>query len=786
MRQNSTSVRRKSGFVCLTIETHNLFVGDWPGIDDHQLTKENRKMNQPQTEPDAIPDVPVEIDQQSVDTGGGAFIAGDAHAGGDVVGRDKIVNNVNNFIHQAVSAVADAEKAHALVLQRLAEGVRLYAQRLAAVAADETDTAAAGPYKGLLAYTLADAERFFGRDEAIASLLAQMERHRLTVLQAGSGAGKSSLLHAGIAPRLLAAGHLPVILRSYNRPPDQVIKQTFLPDLAQAPELREAPLRAFLRPVSEVLGSGTTLVLVLDQFEEFFTLLPDERVRAHFVGELADCVEDESLPVRWVLALRSEFFGDLATFRPRIRNPFHNDFRLNRLTRDEARAVIEKPAERYGIVYEPALVTRLLDDLSEEGEIHPPQIQLVCLALYQTLVERRQAAPDLPRTITEEIYETEGKAAGILRGHLNRVLHRSLPTRQARDLARRLLVELVSSDQRRIRRTRSDLAAALATGIIAAQTLDDVLDELVENRLLNVEVDEQNDDRSYEIAHDYLLGEVQVDPEVQAQKAAQELLEQEAETYRRYGTLLDRDKYEIINSQRAFLRLDGTAAELLEKSQDRVEAEKRERERQQRERIEIAERLAEEQAGAAESLRRLVRYSAGIFIAALITAFVVGGVTNLLVLPMVTDSAPLGLTSLQLSWNSENARRILESWSAQMRVAVGAAVGLSFLHIFAYPTALAFTCLLARHVFQLSSWSLARYGRQLAQAQMAVLALELVKTLSLLMMIAQAPDAPWPQLATISATLKYPLVVAGVAYSLLGLVLWIRAGFPKVPLPSLL
>jgi len=327
----------------------------------------------------------------NISTEGGAAVEGGVHIdGGDFVGRDK---NINHFIQQAISAAEEARQTQDLARQRLAEGVRIYAQRLAAVAADGTDSAAAGPYKGLLSYTLADAELFFGRDEAITGLMTKLASNRLTVLQSESGAGKSSLLHAGIAPRLLAAGDLPVILRPYNRPPGTAIKQAFLPDLSVAPELRDAPLRAFLHSVSEVLGPQATLVLMLDPFEEFFTLLPDEAERRRFVDELADCVEDESLPVRWVLALRSEFFGDLASFRPRIRNPFQNDFRLNRLTQDEARAVIIRPAQPYGIRYEPALVTRLLAQLSENGEVHPPQIQLVCLALYQTLTDRRPDAP---------------------------------------------------------------------------------------------------------------------------------------------------------------------------------------------------------------------------------------------------------------------------------------------------------------------------------------------------------------------------------------------------------
>jgi hypothetical protein len=135
-------------------------------------------------------------------------------------------------------------------------------------------------------------------------------------------------------------------------------------------------------------------------------------------------------------------------------------------------------------------------------------------------------------------------------------------------------VELVSSDGRRIRCAHDDLAHALGA---ESRLLDDVLHALIANRLLTVDRDEQSDALRYELAHDYLLGEIQIDPEVLAQKAAQELLDQETAAYRRFGTLLDADKFRIVDSQRTGLRLSGDAADLLHRSQEVLETAERKR-----------------------------------------------------------------------------------------------------------------------------------------------------------------------------------------------------------------
>jgi len=522
-------------------------------------------------------EIPVAQSTQ-INTRGGAAIDGSVYIQqGDFIGRDKLINTVNHFIQQAVSAAEEAEKTRALSRQWLAEGVRDYAQRLAALVKDVIATASA--YKGLLAYRLGDAEIFCGRDQAIQEVYRKLQTSRLTILHAQSGAGKTSLLQAGISPRLIGNGDLPIYVRPYNVSPSLAIKRTFLPNLNETPELEQAPLRSFLRQVTGVLGSKITLYVLLDQFEEVFTLLNVDECR-RFISELADCLKDEILPVRWLVALRSDFFSDIDALTPEIENPFANQYRLNRLTVAEAKLVIVAPAKRQGFLFESALVDLLVKELGDEkGEVAPPQLQLICLALYENLLDRQKSTPAFSPVITQAMYTAQGGVQGVLRGYLNQTLASELPSRQERELARQLLVALVSSDQRRIRRSRSNLAAVLAPSLTTNQSLDELLERLIKSRLLNVESEPETDEPSYELVHDYLLTEIDIDPKVQAQKAAQELLAQEVQAFQRFHTLLSEDKFKIIDSQRKYLVLADPASELLRLSQEQLESA-RQRERQ--------------------------------------------------------------------------------------------------------------------------------------------------------------------------------------------------------------
>jgi len=481
-----------------------------------------------------------------------------------------IGNGAKLIVNQALSAAEEAHKQKDYERAILAEAVKNVAMRLQQTATlHPAEESRHNPYKALLDYRLEDAPFFYGRDQAIHHMFDRLERSPLTILHAESGAGKTSLLQAGIAPRLLIDGHLPLRIRAWNLNPTLAIKRAILPHLEETPGLAQAPLADFLRQVTAILGDHSTLYIFLDQFEEFFTQL-DEAERSAFVDDLAACLEDESLRVRWVLAMRKEFFGNLATFRPRIRAPFANDYLLRAMTRDEARQVITQPAAKQGVTYEPALVDQILDDLSartgkDEGDIAPPQIQLVCATLFEQYLSRRAANPNLPPVITLTMYQEEEGAEGILREHLHRVLRKTFTDAQS-ELARRVLVALISSDRRRRRLNRAELLATPALRQTDPDALNAVLEQLVDARLLRVEEEEESHVPVYELAHDYLLTEIEIDPEMQAQKAAAELLAREVTSFKRYGTLLSDRKYRIIHSQLPYLTLDEDTRNLLRQS----------------------------------------------------------------------------------------------------------------------------------------------------------------------------------------------------------------------------
>lgn len=489
-------------------------------------------------------------------------VGGDKIQSGDIAGSVAAIGAgasvIYNKVERALTQIETRKQAEKFESKQLAQALTDYVHRLENQATKaQEDPGTGNPYKALLEFDIQDTALFYGRSTAIQELLAHLNRDQLTVLHAGSGAGKTSLLKAGIIPRLLADGHLPLYVRPYATPVHLAIKQALLVNLGDTPTLASMPLHDFLRRATALI-SGRQFVVIIDQFEELFTV-QSEGDRKEFIDQLCSCLDDDLLPVRWIIALRDEWFGRLGTFRPSIRNPYANEFLLRPLSREEAVEVIAQPARRRHVRYESALVERLLDDLGKD-EITPPHLQLVCSMLFDSL--------DGKSKITQAMYDEAGQAKGILREHLYRVLSRDVPS-ELRAPARRLLEALVTSEKRRALRTREDLTAELLAWNYPQPMIDQVLNQLIDSRLLRVEefmVDKLNSVVAYELAHDYLLEEIEIDPEVQARKAAQELLNQKLPFYKREKLLLSPDELAIILPQRRWLNLSEDAAALLGES----------------------------------------------------------------------------------------------------------------------------------------------------------------------------------------------------------------------------
>ncbi len=433
------------------------------------------------------------------------------------------------------------------------------------------------PYKSLYPFEIEDRGIFFGRSAPADSLYQKVLADRLTVLHGKSGVGKTSLLNAGLSPLLIREGRLPVYVR-IDQDPVHAIKHAIAPpSLEPWPDLLDRlALHQFLDLTCDRLSSQTReLVLVLDHFEEFLIYWPEREHRRAFVEALAACYNNASLPIRIIVSLRGEYFSDLAQLQGPIPTILKNELWLDTLAREDALAAITGPAAKMErpVDYEPALLEALLGDLSFGGPmlsdvlaledvshsaaegVEPPQLQLVCTRLYETLATGDE-------TITLAAYEKLGRAEGILRGFLQATLDH-LPRAQV-STAKAVLKELVSSRGTRRLLRESALAARVEAG---EGELETVLTGLVEDRILrHTEVAGHS---VYELAHGYLIKELRgwIDPGELALKRVQELLERELLNWRQRRTLLPQSRLQLLHAHREQLKgLDDEARAYLLRS----------------------------------------------------------------------------------------------------------------------------------------------------------------------------------------------------------------------------
>lgn len=428
-----------------------------------------------------------------------------------------------------------------------------YVQSLQDLAKQTPDTAT-GPYKALESYDISDNRLFFGRETAIDAMLARAPFSKFTVLHAESGAGKTSLLRAGIMPRLLAGGFLPLYVPVRVSTPQDALKRLILPADYDASRLK---LVSVLKLIADIVGPTREIFIFFDQFETFFTDVFSDEERQTFIEELAACIDDPLLQVRITLAMRTEYFGMVARFQPHIAHPFEREFLLRRLTRAEAERALLYPAREQGYEYEDGLSDRILDDLIDDNDaIAPPQLQLVGTALVE------QLGPD-DKQIATANYQQAGGAEGVLGSYLKRMIER-LPVSQ-REVGRVIIENLVRDDTTRAVRTVDDLRALLSVRGVATDNLEGVLSVLREGHLLRVL--ETDRGPAYELVHDYLAQQIQVDPATAALRATQELLDRRLKDYQHVQSLLTPEELNVIRTHRLRLVISPTAQELITRSE---------------------------------------------------------------------------------------------------------------------------------------------------------------------------------------------------------------------------
>ncbi|GAA0664249.1 hypothetical protein GCM10010193_14480 [Kitasatospora atroaurantiaca] len=373
---------------------------------------------------------------------------------------------------------------------------------------------AESPYPGLAAFGPDEARWFFGRERTTASLvdrLAERVGSGALALIAPSGAGKSSLLMAGLLPALRSgalpvagSADWPVVACTPTAEPLTALLNSLAPALGTAPavtahQLRDTPeaLADALRP-ADPAQDGVRLLLLVDQFEETFTLCADEAERRSYIRALTALstpLAGRRPPAAVLLGVRADFCGRCLE-HPELAPVFtHGSLALPPMGGAELRASITRPAEEAGLVLEPGLVELLLRDLGGPDELPGSAagaLPLLSHALRATWQQRQG------RVMTVEGYLHTGGIHGAIARTAEDVFTRLGPAEQ--QAARRLLIRLVhlreGGEETRSRAERGHLLQQLPDDPEAGAA---VLDAFVRARLVTA------DRETVELTHEALL-----------------------------------------------------------------------------------------------------------------------------------------------------------------------------------------------------------------------------------------------------------------------------------------
>ncbi len=517
------------------------------------------------------------------------------------------------------------------------------------------------PFMGLQYFTEANAHLFFGRELLTARLIGRLRQHRFLAVIGTSGSGKSSVVRAGLIPALrrgepLADGTLPpngsvnwpihlitptahpleALAATLTRDSQSVQETTvLLEDLAQEPRSLYLYARKLLSRRDQEARHHGRLLLVIDQFEELFTLCRNEQERSCFLANLLtsvgldaridvepDVEQQYEGPVSVVIVLRADFYAHCAQYEG-LRNALvhYQDF-IGPMDEEELRRAIEEPAKEGGWKFERGVVELLLRDVGNE----PGALPLLSHALLETWKRRRG------RTMVLESYAESGMVRGAIAQTAEYVFNQQL-TPEQRPLARNIFLRLTElGESTQDTRRRVALEELLSTGG-QRENVESILQSLVDARLVTT------GEGTVELAHEALIRQwpmlrqwlienrewLQIHRHLT--EAAQEWLALERDPGELYrgGRLtqvqewVDPHRDELNDLERQFL----AASQSLTEQEEAEKLKRQQRELEQaRALTEIERQRAEEQIQAAQQLRRRAVLLAGLLVVALLLAIV--------------------------------------------------------------------------------------------------------------------------------------------------------------------
>ncbi len=274
------------------------------------------------------------------------------------------------------------------------------------------------PYPGLKAFRPEDAKNFFGRQFETQRLFDKVLAHPLVTVIGASGSGKSSLVFAGLVPDLTSKEWLCVDFRIQENAPSQAPRalvlyaphQTELASLTSKFSDTSLPLSAIVKNIFEESHYQKSLLIVIDRFDELYTVTSDKALQQRFLDWLLEAVENlkklTQVKLRIVLTSRVDFMKNDPAYPPFVGslNP-GNKMLLGSIAEERIKQVIEGPAQGSAVTLEDGLTERILQDLQQQQKVPLPLLQLVLEKLWEQQQDKK---------LTHVAYEEIGTLKGAL------------------------------------------------------------------------------------------------------------------------------------------------------------------------------------------------------------------------------------------------------------------------------------------------------------------------------------------------------------------------------------
>jgi WD40 repeat protein/energy-coupling factor transporter ATP-binding protein EcfA2 len=360
------------------------------------------------------------------------------------------------------------------------------------------------PYLGLEAFREEKSNLFYGRQRLLEKLVNHLKENRLLAVIGSSGSGKSSVVLGGLLPKLKAGAlsgsenwHYYSPMVPGVNPLENLARLTQPRDvnatewLQQQVESFQKDPNHFTKPSNE-FGNRPS-VLVVDQFEEVFTLCRDDKVRQAFIDNLISLIQSPGVRHTVILTMRTDFESQVARV-PVFKDLFEQaQVRVTALDASELREAVEKPAELVGLKFEEGLVEALLQDvLGEPAAL--PLLQFTLLKLWNNRERNR---------VTWETYKRLGGGRQALARSADEFYEQLIPEEQV--TVKRILLRMVRpTEGLEVTSNRIQRKTLYQAGE-ARDRVDRVLDKLIQARLVRLTEGDTPDDAQVEVAHEALV-----------------------------------------------------------------------------------------------------------------------------------------------------------------------------------------------------------------------------------------------------------------------------------------